>query len=129
MSQNKKAFREQSNSRYRHWTVAQWKKIAWCDESPYILRCQNRYNVNISSDFQPILIQVCICVVYITMWSASMHLVNASHSYTVLRMHLHGHFLYSNFLILLGVIECIRLEQKKIAHAKRYKSNTSRTHC
>ena len=30
---------------YRHWTVDQWKKVVWSDESPFGLRCQNRSNV------------------------------------------------------------------------------------
>ena len=31
--------------RYRHWTVDQWKKVVWSDESPYVLRCPNRSHV------------------------------------------------------------------------------------
>ena len=27
---------------YRDWTVDQWKKVVWSDESPFVLRCQNR---------------------------------------------------------------------------------------
>ena len=28
--------------RYRAWTVDEWKKVVWSDESPFVLRCQNR---------------------------------------------------------------------------------------
>ena len=27
---------------YHHWTVNQWKKLVWSDESPFVLSCQNR---------------------------------------------------------------------------------------
>lgn len=27
---------------YHHWTVDQWKKVVWSDESPFVLCCQNR---------------------------------------------------------------------------------------
>ena len=27
---------------YHHWTVDQWEKVVWSDESPFVLCCQNR---------------------------------------------------------------------------------------
>ena len=34
--------RVQLAMRCRHWTVDQWKNVVWSDESPFVLRCQNR---------------------------------------------------------------------------------------
>ena len=34
--------RLQCSSRYLHWTVDEWKKDVWSDESPFVLRCQRR---------------------------------------------------------------------------------------
>ena len=31
--------------RYSHWTVEQWKKVIWSDESPFVIRYQNRQYV------------------------------------------------------------------------------------
>ena len=42
VSQVNRRKRLQFARRYRHWTVDQWKKIVWSDESPFVLRCQRR---------------------------------------------------------------------------------------
>ena len=42
VSQVNRRKRLQFARRYRHWTVDQWKKIIWSDESPFVLRFQRR---------------------------------------------------------------------------------------
>ena len=42
VSQVNRRKRLQFARRYRHWTVDQWKKVVWSDESPFVLRCQRR---------------------------------------------------------------------------------------